>query len=346
MYNNKFSIIVFLMAACMPCSSVYAPAQPVQLLSTIAAQAKQLYAKHPRLAKLGAAFVAWQVGNELYNMYDRSKRRERQQRGAFASRETRETKILFAHGYGAGFGRGQAEQYYPDTMDDVVAPNFRDGLMSCFAQGGDVDIYAQAYDRAFVRQQRGALLHGMSRGGAVVLNLLAYGGDVDLSFVKGAILEVPLVVVQDCIKRICGQAGRVPGVAWTVHKFGMGALFPGYRTSGMTGLDLVPYIPRHIPILIMTHNRDRQVPYEGSVALYRALKAAGHEHVYLWIADNPTRANPHLDMLRAYHVATGVTYQQVVKAFKRACHAEPGGLSEADEGILRGCQPRLDELPV
>lgn len=120
------------------------------------------------------------------------------------------------------------------------------------------------------------ILYGHSMGASTILTYLATYG---CSGIKALILEAPFDCVESVIDYKCGI------FSWT----GVGTLackiaFPNYNPYGITPISSIRQrrsVKHWCPIMFIHSYKDELVPYACSERLYDALKAAGHEHLYM-----------------------------------------------------------------
>lgn len=182
----------------------------------------------------------------------------------------------------------------------------------------------------------GVVLVGVSRGSAAILNYAALYKNAPI---KAIIAEAPF----DHLKSIVNHLLKRFHLSWMPfsEKIGMSLAakrFPDLNINGLFPLNTVSNINKNIPILLVHSQKDAVIPITSVYMLYRALRASGHNHVYLF--EIPSGDHGKLMFSRS-----ALAYQNVVHAFYKK-YDLPHHVQSAHKGerILKYCQPTMQEI--
>jgi alpha-beta hydrolase superfamily lysophospholipase len=216
-----------------------------------------------------------------------------------------QTDTIYFFSHGLGGNKKQAYHYQQEEQmigNTLITFDFPDVLPHGFnakevnlGQEQDVATVEKEFEKIKGTQDK-VVLFGVSRGAATLVNFL---GKCPCPEVKAVILESPFDHVQSVIE----FKYYVSAVHALVPMF-----FAKYNPHGMQPITSAPTIRTDVPILIICSEQDSLIPCSSSIALYRALKKAGNNHVHL------------LNVAQGDHGkilwgAKGAEYRNVVHAF-------------------------------
>ncbi len=150
------------------------------------------------------------------------------------------------------------------------------------AQQGNIDCVINKYQQ-LSDLGRNVILYGVSDGAASAITTL---GSYTLKNVKAAILESPYADIKQAVRRVLRRlyCHWIPGIG-TLGSLLVSMIHSGYSTYGIRPIDVVHKIQKNVPVLFVCVKNDIITPEEGTIALYNALKAAGHIKVHLLVLD-------------------------------------------------------------
>lgn len=212
--------------------------------------------------------------------------------------------FIFCHGLGSNMR--QAWYYGPSPDNDYVALphtvcafNFPDAdsawqfvLRERVSFGQDSELRRLYNIHQSTRQrypQRKAVLFGVSRGAATVLNYLAlyHPHDVAAAAVE-APYDHPFTVCRYLIKQ--WNLSALPGIQ-RVGQMIMQKLFSHFDPLGQQPITTVALIDPQVPVLFVHSLEDELVPFECSVRLVARMRQAGHEKTQLCLITHGEHAN-------------------------------------------------------
>lgn len=136
------------------------------------------------------------------------------------------------------------------------------------------------------------ILFGISRGAVTALNFTAlYNPNI-----KALILES----LYDDLEKVI-DATPIIQYSW------ISSIFKKYNPKGIQPIHCLHKIDLNLPILIICSKQDQRVPYQRSIAVYKALKKSGH-NVHLLVL----KKGKHAKLLTGKN---GKIYQNVTHAF-------------------------------
>lgn len=147
---------------------------------------------------------------------------------------------------------------------------------SCLAQNSEMEEL-----HALVQKHAGKnlILFGVSRGASTIINYVAMHKTGNI---KALILESPYDDMYSVVNGILGHiyAHWVPGLT-TIGNLVCATIFSNYSTCAIAPRDVVEFIPKHIPILIVCSNQDQLIPAASSQGLHQQLTESGHLQAFL-----------------------------------------------------------------
>ena len=125
------------------------------------------------------------------------------------------------------------------------------------------------------------VLFGLSRGASAAINFVA---TTQPSNITAMILESPFdtpvsVVKNNSLIKMLPTLKAAPSLIHILLRMS----FWQYREDGLAPINLVSKIPHTLPILLVASKADKTVPFECTLALYKALKTSGHPHTHILI---------------------------------------------------------------
>jgi len=226
---------------------------------------------------------------------------------------------------------------YPDTTSWFWRVNW---TQTSLGQWNEVAGFKNAFDQAIAHthapQNKYFNLNGMSRGATTILNFMGLHGNKSqyTSRVKSLIVESPFATTKDLAKNMLSKIylDQVPGMSTLAHSL-VSVAFWQHDTAGECAIDAVENIPTDVPIMLVCSKEDTVVPASSTIALYKKLRATGHNKVHIFVADHGIHG-------RILHDKDGVRYQNVVQAFykKYGLHHN-AQLAELGQVDFDACQP-------
>ncbi len=132
------------------------------------------------------------------------------------------------------------------------------------AQEDDLNYALLRVKGALRETDKDLILYGCSRGAAVALSTLALLDKRSQNRIKLVVCEGIFDSVENVLDTRFG-----PTMASIVRRL---LSYTRYRPYGYTPLRLVPFLPKSVPVVIVTSTTDRVVTSECTMNLYRALK--------------------------------------------------------------------------
>ncbi|MDR3551086.1 MAG: prolyl oligopeptidase family serine peptidase, partial [Candidatus Babeliales bacterium] len=222
---------------------------------------------------------------------------------------------------------------FPDATERFWRMNF---TQTSLAQANEIEALRSTYDQARTRLADQGLidqdfvLMGMSRGATTILNFMSI---YKPEKVKAIIVESPFDSTRAVAKNMLSKIwlDNIIGMQTLAHAL-VGLAFWQYSTDGIHAIEVVEYISKDLPILLIASNQDALVPVHSTIALYNKIKQSGHTKVHIYVAD----LGRHGRFLRHEN---GRNYQNVVQAFYRT-YGLPHDAALADLGqdLFDGCQ--------
>lgn len=199
---------------------------------------------------------------------------------------------------------------YPDTTHWFWRVNW---MQTGLGQKNEVEGFKNAFDKAIAQihapENKDFNLNGMSRGATTILNFMGkYGNDSKYaSRIKSLVVESPFASTKDLATNMLGYFNQIPGASTLAHSL-VSVAFWQHDTAGEQAIDTVENIPLDVPIMLICSKEDKVVPASSTIALYKKLRATGHDKVHIFIAEYGIHG-------RILHGADGVRYQNVVQSF-------------------------------
>jgi hypothetical protein len=271
-----------------------------------------------------------------------------------AETSDKQGNIIFSHGLG---GCGHNIYYYTKQNKDgkenpayhfishhnICTFDYEDADQNKInlAQEPDRVLLKQAHEEARLKNPEAkTLLFGVSRGGSCVLY---YMGSEKPEDVNAIIVESPFAKVEDVIAHY--HLKKIPGKRlrkWLARFFAFylvpKLVYPSYKPNGPKPVEYVEHIPQTTSLLLVCSKEDHLVPATSTIKLYKKLKQAGHQNVYLLVLDH----GEHAKLLRGRQ---GSIYQKTVHAFlKKNGYPHDPDLAHEGDRYLQAAQPSLQEL--
>ena len=208
------------------------------------------------------------------------------------------------------------------SYNDWLAP-----LSTCVAQEDDLEQL-----HAACSYHTRVILAGCSRGAAAIVNYL---GKYKPTNVIAAIIESPFDHTRNVIDYIAEQLHITKRD--TIDSIST-RLAPNHDQNGIQPIDYVAQIDHAIPLFFICTTKDRVIPLESSLELYKVSQKTGHPRTHLWVA---------------HHGAHGlITFSSDGKQMRNVIHAFyrnyilPHDGTWADEGheLFMQSQPSIELL--
>ncbi len=179
------------------------------------------------------------------------------------------------------------------------------------------------------------ILYGDSRGAATIFNFITLHKPVR---VKAAVLEGIFDTVPHCIKHFLYD-NKQSHTENSLHQMLAWATWR-YRANGINPLKCADTIDDHIPLLLVTSLKDGLVPAQGTINIYKKLKARGHHNVHLLVLQNSLHPIYMMDDAQDQKA-----YETVVHAFYKQYNL-PHNYDKAAQGrkLFLATQPALADL--
>ncbi|MCL4361601.1 alpha/beta hydrolase [Candidatus Dependentiae bacterium] len=178
------------------------------------------------------------------------------------------------------------------------------------------------------------VISGVSRGAAIIINLMNMLEEEEQNRIAMLILESPFDHVLNVIKNVIGKMYQDWNpfmqitASWSFQK-----LFPNVDINGPAPIDNVIKIPKHIPVIFIHSLKDKLININSSRRLYSRLIQNGHEHAYYLELED----GEHARLLWQNH---GPTYQAIIHALYQKYNLEHDlELATKGKNHLHKCQP-------
>lgn len=185
---------------------------------------------------------------------------------------------IFAHGMKssakAGLHRHVNSQRPGAFIQGPLATfDFKDTVQASSASFGQEDDVNKLEEicASFPGQRK--VLTGSSRGASTCMNYLGTKPTPDIG---AAVVESPFASLETLI-----SPNLKPIFKW---------YFPHYQSHGLQPINTAPHISKDIPLFIFCSKDDEVIPVSQTIALYSALRAAGHTKSHLMIVDHGAHA--------------------------------------------------------
>lgn len=266
----------------------------------------------------GMSYMASQIASQYETIYSNVKE--------LSTHTSPQENYLFAHGFAETheqafwytkgksdlptFIDGRLFTYdYPDAITHFWRVNFtKTGL----GQHNEIMGLQSAYNQTITTldasedKNKDIILVGISRGATSILNFMGLHRPTR---VKAVIVESPFdstrTIAKNMLKRCSLDA--VPGMQTIAHGI-ISGIFWRHSINGAQAINSVEAIDKNLPILLVCSQQDTIVPAESTIALYKKLKATGHQNVHLFVAQHGRHG-------RILHGPDGTAYQYAVHAF-------------------------------
>jgi hypothetical protein len=183
-----------------------------------------------------------------------------------------------------------------------------------------------------------ALLNfGLSRGGS---GQICFAGLFNIPHTKIMIIESAFDTMEHVAVHMLKKVG-LENNKWAIKcaESLISKVFMKYKSDGIKPIDMVKTIRSDMAILFVCVKNDALVPYESTIALYKAAIATNHPHAYILILDQ----GEHAKILSG---PEGYIYQQVAHAFmKKYGFDHDPSLAEQGAARFALCQPDPVTLP-
>jgi dienelactone hydrolase len=147
------------------------------------------------------------------------------------------------------------------------------------AQESDIEQLSDVFSKQLIPDDKVIIL-GVSRGASNILTFLC---KKQPNNVAAAILESPFASIENVLDNIIQKSWILKGFLerykYTIFKM----IFTKYSEKGIRPIECIDHISKDIPLLFVCVLSDGLVPHDSSIALYTALKRAGHKKVHLLV---------------------------------------------------------------
>lgn len=212
----------------------------------------------------------------------------------------------------------------------MISFHYRDWLSplsTCVAQEDDLEQL-----HGICQKHTNVILVGCSRGAGAIINYL---GMQKPNNVIGAVIESPFDDTRNVINYLAKQMN--------IHKKSTidaisTKLAPNHKQDGIQPKDHVANICHEIPLLFICTTKDRIIPFESCIELYKASSKAGHSRAHLLIAQHGAHG-------QIINSTDGSMMRNVIHAFYQK-YDLPHDPEWAREGAMRfaECQPTVEIL--
>ncbi len=227
---------------------------------------------------------------------------------------------------------------YPDIANNLFGINWHEASLG---QDNEIACLHQAYQETEAYLNKGAIksynivLVGLSRGATAILNYMAQH---DCPTVKAVVLESPYDEAGSMIKHILSRLGliHIPGLYALGQKI-MEVVFGKYRADGIQAINMLEYIRKDLPIMLICSQEDQFIPSWSVINIYKKLKISGHDNVHLLIV----KKGKHSKVLFSQD---GQIYLNVVHAFYQKYNLpHNSAFAEAGQKTFRQTMPEITE---
>ncbi len=219
---------------------------------------------------------------------------------------------------------------YAFIQGPMISFSYRDWLSplsTCVGQEDDLEQLD-----GVCKNHTNIILVGCSRGAATIINYL---GIYKPTNIIGAVIESPFDHTRNVINYLADQMNiQKRSLIDAISK----KLAPNHNQDGIQPIDHVTNIAHEIPLLFICTTKDRIIPLESCLTLYKELKAANHPRVHLLIADHGAHG------LITFS-SDGMMMRDVIHAFYKQ-YGLPHDAQWASDGHERfmQCQPSIETL--
>lgn len=208
------------------------------------------------------------------------------------------------------------------SYNDWLAP-----LSTCVGQEEDLESL-----HAICKEHTNVLLAGCSRGAGTIVSYLGIYKPVNII---GAIIESPFDDTRNVINYLAEQINIQKRSL--IDKLSA-TLAPNHKQDGIQPIDHVADIAHDIPLLFICTTKDRIIPLESCLALYKKARNAGLTKVHILIAEHGAHGLITIS-------SDGPMMRNVIHAFFKEYNL-PYNTEWADAGRERfkTCQPSAEDL--
>lgn len=212
----------------------------------------------------------------------------------------------------------------------MVSFSYRDWLAPLSTCAGQEDDLEQLH--SVCSKHSNIILAGCSRGAATIVNYLGMHKPTNII---GAVIESPFDHSRNVINYLAQQMNiQKRSVIDAISK----NLAPNHNQDGIQPIDHVANIAHNIPLLFICTTKDRIIPVESCVELYKKLIFAGHPRTHLLIVEHGAHG------LITFS-SDGSAMRNVIHAFYKQ-YGLPYNTEWANAGATRftECQPLIETL--
>ena len=212
----------------------------------------------------------------------------------------------------------------------MVSFSYRDWLSPLSTCAGQEDDLDQLH--SVCKKHTNIILAGCSRGAA---SIVSYLGMQKPTNVIGAVIESPFDHSGNVINYLADQMHITKR---TVIDAIAKNIAPNHKIDGIQPIDYAANISHEIPLLFICTTKDRIIPLESSLKLYKILQQTGHPHTHLLIAEHGAHG------LITFS-SDGSMMRNVIHAFYKEYNL-PHNAEWATAGHERfmQCQPSIEKL--
>lgn len=160
----------------------------------------------------------------------------------------------------------------------MVSFSYRDWLAPLSTCAGQEDDLEQLH--SVCKEHAHIILAGCSRGAASIVSYLGMNQPANII---GAIIESPFDHSRNVINYLAQQMNIQKR---SVIDAIAANLAPNHNPDGIQPIDHVAKISHDIPLLFVCTTKDRIIPLESSLELYKILQRTGHPRTHLLIAEH------------------------------------------------------------
>lgn len=219
---------------------------------------------------------------------------------------------------------------YAFIQGPMVSFHYRDWLAplsTCVAQEDDLEQL-----HSVCQQHSNIILAGCSRGAGAIVNYL---GMYKPNNVIGAVIESPFDHTRNVINYLAQQLhiqkrSIIDAISTNVA--------PNHKQDGIQPIDYIAEISHEIPLFFICTTKDRIIPVESSIKLYKESRKAGHPRVHLLITEHGAHGGIAMS-------SDGAMMRNTIHAFYKE-YGLPYNAEWAQAGATHfaQCQPSIDQL--
>jgi pimeloyl-ACP methyl ester carboxylesterase len=241
--------------------------------------------------------------------------------------------FVFAHGLGGSLRDGLFHARRNIICEPMHSFNFQHAI-----RGNEFVSFGQELEIETLKTECDSILGnkvlvGLSMGASSIITYLSdhYSPDI-----KAAVLISPFDSLESVI---AFKTYSIPGVYNVAKKFiNSSFMYPHYDDHGIKPIKVVHKLNKNMPILFIHSKADELVPVTCSRHMYRHLKRAGHNDVYLLELDTATHAG------HCYGPDAQVVEKVVHAFYKKYNLPHNPELAQDGDALFNQCQPTIKEV--